>query len=191
MSQSIKAPTSYSSEGLNVTLSLPSTPVLTTAEAKKALRVDFSEDDDFIDALVSAATEMAQKILNRALISQTVVAEWDAVSYEVVLPYAPVSGITSVVTVADNGTETALTLNSGYTFRNGTIRVNTSLGLKVTYTAGYGATSADVPQPIRTAIERMVIGLYDRRDDEVLETNVEQLELNAKALLQPYINYRS
>jgi hypothetical protein len=84
-----------------------------------------------------------------------------------------------------------LTLNSGYTFRNGVIRVNTPLGLKVTYTAGYGATSADVPQPIRTAIERMVIGLYDRRDDEVLETNVEQLELNAKALLQPYINYRS
>ena len=189
--QSIKAPTSYSPKGLQLTMSLPATPVLTTAQAKTALRVDFSEDDDFIDALVQGATEMAQKILNRALITQTVIAEWDAVDYETILPYAPVQSITSVKTVADSGTETALTVNEGYTFRNGVVRCNTSLGLKVTYVAGYGDASTDVPPLIVRAIERMVISMYDRRDDEVLETNVEQVAFDARAMLQPFINYRS
>jgi uncharacterized phiE125 gp8 family phage protein len=193
MSQSIKAPTSYSSQGLNVTLSLPATPVILKTDdfGKGHARIDFSEDDDLFDALVESATLWVQKKLNRALISQTVVAEWDAVSYEVVLPYAPISAITSVVTVADDGTETALTLNIGYTFRNGVIRVNTSLGLKVTYVAGYGPASSDVPSTIKNVIGRIVLSLYDRRDDEVEETNIEQLAFNSMALLQPYINYRS
>ena len=190
MSVSIKPVMNEPNLGLNVTLSLPATPVLTTAEAKKALRVDFSEDDDFIDALVESATLHVQKVLNRALISQTVIAEWDSVGYEVSLPYAPVISMTSLVTVDDEGTETELVLNTGYTMRNNKIKVNTGIGLKATYLAGYGATSSDVPAPIKRAIERIVISLYDRRDDEVLETNVEGLEFSSMVLLQPYINYQ-
>ena len=176
--------------GLNVTMTLPATPVITTAEAKTALRVDFNDDDDFIDALIESATLYFQKKLNRAFISQTVIAEWDQVGYEVPLPYAPVSAVSEVAVVDYDGTTTALTSGTGYTLRNGVVRVNTNLGLKVTYTAGYGATSATVPQPIRTAIERMVINLYDRRDDTVENTNIEEIAMNSLALVQPYMNYK-
>lgn len=191
MNLSIKPQTREANKGLNITWSLPATPVLTTAQAKTACRIDFNTDDDFVDALVQAGTLMVQQIASRALINQTVVAEWDSVGYEVPLPVGPApSSVTKVETVADNGTLTELTLNSGYTLRNGVIRVNTTLGLRVTYTAGYGAASTNVPRPLITAVERLVLALYDRRDDEVLETNVEQLELNTRALIAPYIYYR-
>lgn len=188
---SIKPSSRLPNIGLNLTVSLPATPVLTTAEAKTYARIDFSEDDTLIDALIESATLWVQKILNRALINQTVIAEWDSVGYEVRLPYGEVSAISSIVTVDDEGTETALTLNSGYFLRNNIIKVSTPLGLKVTYTAGYGAASSDVPRPIRTAIERIVLGLYDRRDDEIIENNVDQLEFNAMSLLRPYINHNA
>jgi len=163
--------------------------VVTTADAKIYARVDFSEDDDLIEALVESATHWVQKKLNRCLINQTVVAEWDSVGYEVPLPYVPVSSITEVVVVNDEGSETELTLNSGYYLRNEMLKVSTALGLKVTYVSGYGTASTDVPKPIVTAIKRLVLALYDRRDDEVQETNIEQLELNLMALISPYINY--
>lgn len=190
MAHSIKPTTQKANKGLNITWSLPATPVLTTAEAKTACRIDFNTDDDFVDALVQSGTLMVQNMASRALVNQTVVAEWDSVGYEVPLPVAPVVSITSVQTVDNAGNLTALVAGTGYTLRNNVIRVNTSLGLRVTYTAGYGAASTNVPRPLITAVERIVLSLYDRRDDEVLETNVEQLELNTKAIIAPYIYFR-
>ena len=189
---SIKPVTRKDNLGLSVTVSLPATAVVTTADAKKHLRVDFSEDDDFIDALVSSATLYVQKILNRALISQTVIAEWDSVGADVPLPYVAKESITSVsevLTIDDEATETALVLNTGYFVRNGKLKVGTNLGLRATYTAGYGTVSTDVPLPIITAIKRIVQGLYDRRDDEILENNIDQLAFNSMTLLSPYVNH--
>lgn len=190
---SIKPKTRVDNLGLAVTVALPATPVLTTADAKTAMRVDFSEDDTFIDALIESATLYVQKILNRALISQTVIAEWDSVGYIVPLPYVAKESITSVsavVVIDEEATETALVLNTGYTVRNGKLKVNTPLGLRATYTAGYGTASTDVPRPIINAIERIVLGLYDRRDDEVLSNNIDQLAMNSMVLLEPYKNYQ-
>ena len=189
MSLSIKPITQIPNKGLKATFTLPATPVVTTADAKAYCRVDFSEDDDLIDALVSSSTHWVQNKLNRCLINQTVVAEWDSVGYEVPLPFIPVGTISEVVTVNDEGTEGTLVLNTGYYKRNDLIKVSTPLGLKVTYTSGYGTASTDVPAPIITAIKRMTLALYDRRDDEVQETNIEQIEINLMALIQPYINY--
>jgi uncharacterized phiE125 gp8 family phage protein len=191
---SIKPVTRKDNVGLSVTVALPATPVLTTADAKTAMRVDFSEDETFINALIESATLYVQKILNRALISQTVIAEWDSVGADVPLPYVAKESITSVsavVTIDDEGTETALVLNTGYFVRNGKLKVGTNLGLRATYTAGYGAASTDVPRPIITAIERIVLGLYDRRDDEILENNIDQLAMNSMVLLSPYINHET
>jgi uncharacterized phiE125 gp8 family phage protein len=188
---SIKPVTRVDNLGLNITVSLPGTAAVSTADAKKYMRVDFSEDDDFIDALISSTTEFVQKILNRALISQTVIAEWDSVGYNVPLPYIGKESITvvsEVLTIDNDGTETELTLNSGYSIRNGKIKVATGLGLRATYTAGFGTASTDIPAPIITAIKRIVLGLYDRRDDEIMENNIDQLALNSVELLRPYIN---
>ncbi len=193
MNLSIKPVLNIPNLGLNVTVAIPGVPMLTTAEAKLHTRIDFPEDDDLVNAFIKAATELVQKWINRALITQTVIAEWDSVGYSVPLPYIgkeSETSISAVVTIDDEGTETTLVLNTGYHIRNGKIKVQTALGLRVTYTAGYGDASTDVPAPIKEAIKRIVTNLYDRRDDEVEETNVEQLLFGTKALLLPYINER-
>lgn len=179
--------------GLNVTLSIPATPVVTTADSKAFSRIDFSNDDSLVDSFIEAATLWVQKRIGRALINQTVIAEWDSVGDNVPLPYIPVSSITKVETVEDDGTLTELTANSGYYLRNGKIKVTTSLGLRVTYIAGYGTTSTDVPTPLVTAVERIALGLYERRDDEVMgdDTRVDAVAMNSLSLLQPYMNYAS
>ena len=189
---SIKPKTRISNLGLNLTVTLPSTPVVlkTDVFGKDYARIDFTDTDDLYNALVEAATLYVQKILNRALITQTLTAEWDSVGYEVPLPYyVPGASITSLKTVNDEGTKTALTQNSNYYFRNGILKVGTSLGLEAIYTSGYGAASSDVPQPIKLAIGRIVLGLYDRRDDEIMESNIDQLAMNSMTLLAPYINH--
>lgn len=56
----------------------------------------------------------------------------------------------------------------------------------VTFTAGYGATAADVPDDIRTAIKRVIAGMYEGRQDEVIGTVAAKLDFTAKALLAPY-----
>ena len=105
-----------------------------------------------------------------------------------------VATFTSVSTVAEDGTVTALTVNEGYTYRNGVVKLSTALGLKIVYTSTYGAAGdnsatkiAAVPSPIKTAIKRLTLGLYDRRDDELLETNLDELGFGSMALLSPYI----
>ena len=62
-SRSMKPVTRRANTGLNLTMSLPATQVVTTADAKTALRVDFNDDDDFIDALIESATLYFQKKL--------------------------------------------------------------------------------------------------------------------------------
>lgn len=59
-------------------------------------------------------------------------------------------------------------------------------GILVTYAAGYGAGATDVPEDIRTAIKRILAGLYENRQDEVIGAVAGQLDLTAKALLDPY-----
>ena len=177
--------------GLDVLLALPATPVVTTADQKVETKIDFTADDTLLATYIEVATLYVQKKIGRALINQTVVAEWDSVGGVVPLPYIPVSEITSVKTVAENGDLTILELNAGYSIRNNKIRVSTGLGLRVTYIAGYGAASTNVPTPLIQAVKRITTSLYDNRNDEMMETNIDQLAFNSMALIQPYINYGS
>lgn len=72
---------------------------ITLAEAKAHLRVDFTDDDDFIASLVKAATLHAQAITQRLFVEQTV--EWilpdwpDAIR----LPVAPVRATDGIVSI--------------------------------------------------------------------------------------------
>lgn len=54
-------------------ITAPATPILTTAAAKTFLRVDHSDEDSLIDAMISTATSMIEEFTNLKLITQT----WD------------------------------------------------------------------------------------------------------------------
>jgi hypothetical protein len=56
-------------------------------------------------------------------------------------------------------------------------------GIEIQFTAGYGATAATVPAPIRQAIRQIVAHMYERRGDDV---SAALEKSGAVSLLQPY-----
>lgn len=78
---------------------------ITTAEAKLHLRVDSSDDDDLIDALITAAREQCEHELGRGIGSQTWQRTLDAFPDSgIALGMPPVASITSVQYVDTAGT---------------------------------------------------------------------------------------
>ena len=158
------------------------TEPLTTAEAKTHLRVTISADDAYIDALVKACRQTAEKELRRSLITQTWERTLDAfpttANAEIRLDMPPVIAITSVKYL-ESVAGTLLTLNAtsytldsksepgwlvpayGYVWPDTYATIN---AVTVTYTAGYGAAAADVPQAIKQWILVHVGHYYENRE---------------------------
>jgi uncharacterized phiE125 gp8 family phage protein len=85
----------------------PTSEPLTTAEAKTHLRVDHNVDDELIETLCLAAQHTVETGTGRKCGSQT----WDdkrdsfpCSGEAIVLPYPPVTSVTSVTYVDQNGT---------------------------------------------------------------------------------------
>jgi len=184
----------------------PATPVVTAADAKAFMRVDYSTDDSYISALVTTATKWVEEYLNRALITQTLIAYYTQYAGVVYLPNAPVQSVTTVEQIAQDATATVLTAAQDYyikgvqdkylefagnTYLPSGHSVSDTLadyGLKVTYVAGYGDASTDVPEPIIEAVKRLVMYLYDNRDEVVIGAALTKMPLGLTALLDPYKN---
>ncbi len=83
----------------------PASPPLTTAEAKSRLRVDVTDDDTLIDALVNSAVAAIDgpNGIGYALITQTWRKAFDAFPSVIELPGAPIKSVTSVKYVDGDG----------------------------------------------------------------------------------------
>lgn len=82
----------------------PAAEPLSTAEAKAFLRVDVSDDDTLITALVKAAREIIESWTGRAFISQTWDLYLDRFPWCIELRKAPVTAVTSIQYVDPAGT---------------------------------------------------------------------------------------
>lgn len=90
------------------------------------------------------------------------------------LPYAPIQSVTSVVTYGVDGTSSTLSSANYYVDTSGAKLVLYDSGswpsdiraaksCEITYVAGYGDTSTNVPSPIKTAMLMHVKEMYDMR----------------------------
>jgi uncharacterized phiE125 gp8 family phage protein len=171
----------------------PAAALLTTAEAKAHLRVDFTDDDTLIDSLVATATAYLDGyagVLGRALITQTWSQAFDG------LPDCGQSGPWAVARGPDRlrlplgplGDTVSIAYWSGgvsSAFSSTRWRaLSDALGpfvqlvdgetwpvvdcrpdaLTVTWTCGYGATAAAVPLPILHAAKLLVGHWYANRE---------------------------
>lgn len=178
----------------------PAVTPVSLVEAKAHLRVDHSDDDALITALIEAATGHLDGwtgILGRALINQTWRVDVPAWGYPLRLPLGPVQSVTSVAYWDVNNTDAvfaaeryslhtdalgaAIHLNSGSSWPSVYSRQD---AIRVTFVAGYGLAAADVPAPIRQAILLLVGHWYANRE-AVVSGNFEQLPLAVNALLTP------
>lgn len=162
-------------------------------EAKRHLRVDFTDDDELITAFVSAATLQAQGLTQRRFVTQTV--EWvlDCWRPRICLPVAPVvaAGVKSIRYV-DWTTQTQQTLDPAeYVVQ--TERDSVAIIPKfatiwpivfpyspepVVVQFEVGVVPAEVPANIKAAIKLIVAHLYENRQSVVVDASrVQAIEL--------------
>lgn len=89
-----------------VVYTAPATEPVSLTEAKLHLKVDGTDDDNLITALIKAARMQAEHETRRALITQTIDVYLDAFADEILLP--PITAVTAIIYVDENGTTQTL-----------------------------------------------------------------------------------
>jgi len=177
----------------------PAVEPVTLADAKAQLRVDSSAEDILIGSLLLTARLHIEAALGLALITQgwRLVLDRFPRGSVVALPLQPVSAVTSVQTIAADGTVTTLAssaalLDPGPPPR--VIRTGTSWptitaaanGVAISFTAGFGPTPADVPLPIRQAMLLLIAHWYEHRDPIEIGQPDTAIPKAVSVLLEPY-----
>lgn len=178
---------------LRITTAATITPI-TTADAKLHLRVDASDEDAYIDALVIAAKEAAEQRTNRSIMAQTFTLTLDEFPTAIRLDFAPILSVTSVeYKDPDTGEYTTLSSSSytadiqsepgwivpAYDYSWTTIRQDIN-AVRVIYRAGYsasetaGTAQAAVPKSLRQWMLLAVGDMYSRRNASAERPAVEQ-----------------
>ena len=162
-------------------ITAPSVEPLTLADAKLHLRVDGTDEDTLITALIAAARQYAEHTTERSLITQTWELAVDAFpAAEIQLPKPRVLAIVSVKYDDVNAVEQTLA-GAAYTLDShsepgwllpayntswpGTLAAANAM--RVRYTAGYGPAAADVPEGLKRWMLLRIGSLYAMREEVV------------------------
>lgn len=191
-------------------ISSPSTvQIITTAEAKTHLRVDFSDDDSYIDSLVLAAQDVIENYCNIKIMEVTVTQFCDTWYDSFELYFSPVqnsgkASITHVKYWSDDDTPVLTTWsNTYYLFDQYSCPLR--LGLKdlstpnddypdlasqmnavqIEYKVGY-TNIADVPKALKQACLILVGQWYENRQEAVVGRSVGRIPMTATYLMNRY-----
>ena len=182
----------------------PSTSLLlvTLADAKTHLKVDFTDDDALITALIVAAESFLDSysgIVGRALLTQTWSQAYDSFYARMKLRIGIVSSVTSVSYYDVNNVQQTLA-TSVYQLLTDDLGSYVSLkplqlwpltftrddAITITWVAGYGGTASTVPTAIIIAMKMFVAHWYEFRGIILADRRLEQVPLAAMALLEPF-----
>lgn len=185
--------------GLSQTIEPFEEPV-TTADLKTHLRIEHTNDDDYIAALGKAGREFAENFTERQFVTATYVYTLDnfPAGRLIVLPRPPLASVTSVK-YYDTAEVLQTYANTCYN-----VHIDTEPGfieldydqtwpstydradaVQVTFTAGYGA-AGNVPDGLKAAIHLIVANWYENREPVVTGTTAAKLPLSVEALLWSY-----
>ena len=157
---------------------------ITLSEAKNFLRVDHSDDDTLISALITASRQMCEEYTRRILVTTTIdeyfdkfpMNRWENLSNLIYLSRGPVASITSVKYVDEIGSEVTITTDQ---YIIDTIsepaRIQSTAGwfaaagvvnqVIVRYIVGTDVSS--IPKPLIQGMMLVISDLYDQRNDRV------------------------
>jgi len=162
----------------------PAVEPVSLAEAKFHCRIDTDNEDGYVTALVTAAREYIEEVLDISMISQTWEARYDVFPlWEIILPRAPMaSGTVTVIYRDEAGQNQTITSATGafqtdhnivpgriYPLYEGVwpaVRGDEN-SVVVRYSAGYDATGASVPSILRHAILLLVAHWFEMRQPVV------------------------
>jgi uncharacterized phiE125 gp8 family phage protein len=179
----------------------PSPEPISVAEAKSHLRIDWPDDDTYLGILITSARQWMEKVLRRALITQTIKATLtlpkslegqlsgpiSSLSYGIEIPRPPLISITAVEAESSVSTWQSLMNGSDYVVDSDSEPAKIYLAssafslwsanlnfpgakprIRVTYQAGYGATSDKVPAAIRESLLQAIGYLYENRQNPTI-----------------------
>jgi uncharacterized phiE125 gp8 family phage protein len=159
----------------------PASEPITLAEAKAQCRTDSTADDALLTSLIIAARMVAELILGRALITQTLRLLCDVAptGQSLSLPRPPLQSITHIKTYDDADVATLFPASQYYadsSSQPGRVVLRgaarwpaigrSAHGFEVQYVVGYGA-AADVPAAIKQGMLAHIAQLYTHRGDEL------------------------
>ncbi len=179
----------------------PAVEPVSLAEMKTYLRLDTSDEDAVVASLIVAARHTLELATRRAFVAQTWRVRLDRwpEGRAVPLPFAPVMSIVSVRVTPSGG--------SPATIAPGSYRLDTAHepprlivddsapeaggqgeSVEIDASFGFGPAPADVPAPLRLAIQRLAARWFERRGDEDGEADI--LPGDVRALVWPFIRRR-
>ncbi|MGB7260315.1 MAG: head-tail connector protein [Pseudolabrys sp.] len=181
----------------SILLTAPAVEPLSLAEAKAFLRVDNSDEDGVIGALIAGSRIHIEAQTRRALIAQSWRLSLDSWPLDGRLPVrpAPLRSLTAArVYDAEGVTHDIDTqafvldlASSALAFAPWALPAPGRIagGIELDITAGYGDAAVDVPEPLRQALRLLVAHWYENRG-LVASGAVSALPVNVAALLAPY-----
>lgn len=182
----------------------PATTPVSLTEAKAHLRVDFTDDDALITALIGAATSHAERFTGRAFIDQT----WELTvdefpDNEIEIPNPPLIEVVSIKYDDGDGNEVPLDADEyvvddqsepGWVLPSSEGVWPSSFdginAVRIRYRAGYlnsdSPQTENVPADIKAAIKLYIGTLYANREHIVIGQTAMQMPWACEALLRPY-----
>lgn len=184
-------------------MTAPAAAIVTVDEAKAHLRVDGTDDDSYITALVAKATQAAERYCDRAFIHQDWALALDAFpacGRMIKVPLPPLVAVTRLSYVDGAGADQVLAPADYQMSRRSPAIIAPAPGkswpatqagrldaVTVEFTAGYGDAASDVPAPIHHAILLLVAHWYENREPVVTDiTRALELPFSVDSLLSPY-----
>lgn len=181
-------------------------PVL-LAEAKTHLRVDTSDDDAYITALIATARTKIERDAQLQLITATWLAVYDAFprfdKHAIEIPLPPLQSVASVQYLDRAGvlqtwvsTEYVVDAPAGLRAREGRLApaVEKSYpetavlpgAVRVQFLAGYGAAAAAVPNELKHAIKLLLSNWYEHREAVIVGAVPIPVPIAYDALILPF-----
>lgn len=162
--------------------SQPATEPITLVEAKAHLRVDFADEDDYIDTIIATGRSACETYCNRVFITQTWRQNIDYFTNPIKMQVNPIISLGSLKyydadetqqTITDTSANMQKDFNSDVgLIYEGLTTSFPSIGdtvnpIEIITVCGYGDAS-DVPVKIKHAIKLMVSHLYENRESVIV-----------------------
>lgn len=177
------------------TVSAPAVEPVNLDEVKSFLRITHNQEDSVLNGYIKAARMFCENYTGKSFINRSLLARYERLENpeRIVLPRGPIVSVENVKTYGTDETVTDLS-DDAYALDvvAGSLKIASSSSLicqkgghkilDVTYTAGYGETADDVPEPIRQAILMKATQMYEGRGDVPLSMPFDMIA----SLLKPY-----
>lgn len=163
---------------------------MTLAEAKSHLRVDFTDDDAYIQALISAARDFVEGFQHKSILDYTYQVTQNRFSYPIYLQNLPIKSVTSITYTRFDGTVGTVDPASYIVQKDGKIvpkvywpadYLQFADAVTVTYTAGNGG----IATPTQKQAMLILIGTWYEYRETVLGSTraLNEIPMTVRALL--------